>query len=256
MRTLYNSYNGLLGGRVVVSPIPWSPSDEASLIDWFDASDDSTITTAGSTVTEWRSKTASGNILSASTNFPTHDDVLNHVNIGSVSSNRQLSDTAISDGAITQANISLYVVSALSGDGYVFNIDTAGAGVGLCLRRFSSFFRAYFDPTGTTGSIGTSSASYVGNTNAILGAISNGAGASTLAVSFNGTLSAFSGTTTRFTATRYLINRSLVSFLQDTSEIIVMADASSTVYRKIEGYLAWKYGVTLPSGHPYELEAP
>jgi hypothetical protein len=31
---------------------------------------------------------------------------------------------------------------------------------------------------------------------------------------------------------------------------------STTDRQKIEGYLAWKWGVTLPGGHPYASAAP
>jgi hypothetical protein len=31
---------------------------------------------------------------------------------------------------------------------------------------------------------------------------------------------------------------------------------SASDYAKLEGYLAWRYGITLPSGHAYELAAP
>jgi hypothetical protein len=34
------------------------------------------------------------------------------------------------------------------------------------------------------------------------------------------------------------------------------AALSASDYAKLEGYLAWRYGITLPSGHAYELAAP
>jgi hypothetical protein len=45
----------------------------------------------------------------------------------------------------------------------------------------------------------------------------------------------------------------------EIAEIVVLPEAASVAPRqRIEGYLAWKWGLeaNLPSGHPYELAAP
>lgn len=235
----------------------WLPSDEASLIDWFDASHDASVTTAGGNVSSWATRTASGNAMTTASSYPTHSTANDRVDFNTTG---VLIDSSLSAGGAgaTNADLSVYVLCAhdKASNGYIFNLDDGDSNPGFGLRYFSPNFHIYADPSGTTGSMTSSAASYNAGDPLLLGGISNGSGASTLAISRNGTLSSFSGTTTRFTATRYYCNKTASTALDYIKEIVIMGSASSTIYRKIEGYLAWKHGITLPSGHAYETFPP
>ncbi len=250
-------FSGFSGG--ITKPpvtIPWLPSDEgATLIDWYDASVDATVTTAGGNVSSWASRTSSGNALATGATFPTHSQANDRVDFNTTGI---LTDASLASGALTNANVCMYVVFAHDkvSNSYIFNVDDGDANPGFGLRYFSPNFHVYFDPSGTTGSMTSSAAGYTGGTKKMLGGISNGSGATTLAISNDGTVSSFAGTTTRFTATRYYANKTASTALDYISEIIIMASADSTIYRKVEGYLAAKHSITLPSGHPYEFGAP
>jgi hypothetical protein len=78
--------------------------------------------------------------------------------------------------------------------------------------------------------------------------------------SLNGTLSSVATSGTNAASGDFSVGSSLTPsvFLNgDFGEIGVVNGAVSTADRqRIEGYLGWKWGVSLASGHPYELAAP
>ena len=53
-------------------------------------------------------------------------------------------------------------------------------------------------------------------------------------------------------------NRSAQTLAGHTGETIIIEDVSEETRQKMEGYLAWKWGLemNLPSGHPYEFAPP
>ena len=233
----------------------WSPSDSASLVDWYDARDLTSISLSGNNIETWLTKTASGNNLTSGAIKPTYtgDKVV-------FNSAAQLTKTSITTGAVTQGSFAIYAVAAhdLSATSYIFNITDGSAGPGATIRGVTpnSLF-VYVDPAAFTAHP-VPSAGYIPGSNMIFGLISSGVGANTLAGSFNGAMTVATGTTNRFTGTTYIMGRTASSALDSISELIIVNSADTELCRKIEGYLAWRHTMiaALDSSHPYKNRPP
>jgi len=75
-------------------------------------------------------------------------------------------------------------------------------------------------------------------------------------VSSTGSIASMAATTGDMQMLGYTTNT--YGFIGDFAELVVLSNADSTEARKVEGYLAWKWGLQalLPGGHPYASAAP
>lgn len=233
----------------------WSPLKEASLSNWWTGSDFASVTNQNTNVSAWRSQTASGDVLVQGNvaNQPAHSNLLKCVDFQNAS-NKNVNDTSITTGAITSGDHCIFGVfeSDKVNSHWFFNADnTANPGSAIRYWQPTDSFLVYCNDTASTGNIGPSASTYVANTKVLLGLIVSG---TALSASFNGTITA-GGTATPFTATRLIIGRSLLS-LGKVYDVMLFSSASTTIYQKAEGFLAWNHGITLPVGHPYEFARP
>ena len=247
---LITAKSGNSGGGGL-APFEWSPSDVPSLVDWYDATDVNSLTLSGSDVVSWGSKTSSGNTLTSGVIKPTY--LGNRVVFNNAA---QLTKSSISSANLTQNNFSIYAVAAhdLANTAYIFNITDGTAGPGAALRGVSpSDFFVYVDPTSFVAQA-VPSVGYTPGQDMVLGLISSGAGANTLAGSYNGAMTEAIGTTTRFTGTTYVAGRTASSSLDSISEVVIVNSSDINLCRKLEGYLAWKRGLQafLPSDHAFK----
>ena len=233
----------------------WTPANITTAA-WYDASDASTITAAGSAVSQWDDKSGNGIDLTGTASTVTSSigglDVLRFDG-----SSDRLSNTSF---AVNSENLSFF---------YVREVVSAGAHQAFNIGR----------NTNTQGNIREGSN---GGTNRVIGyrypnnlgvSISTGtldprivsyvkAGTNSEEVWLDGTSEGTNGSShTTFTSERIDVGggNSALRANYDFGEIVVVDSALSTDDRQLlEGYLAWKWGLeaSLPSDHTYKTAAP
>ena len=254
--------NGLISAASRVGGAGFVPSDLASCIGWWDASDTGTITLSGSTVTEWDNK-IDGLVLS-NTNTPTYDAVNDEVEFGPLSSSGDSLDNSTTSLVSTNDPNLTYVVLLESPD---ITIGTgisqrfmglglgslASAHVGIGSNGYSWRYNGGAFEVASTVSQDTkyilSFERQTQSTNEIYeNGTSLGSGSMTSAINLN-------------TASRTSIGdpgAGSVNAAVNISEVIILEAVSTDDRQKCEGYIAHKWGQTalLPSGHPYKTVAP
>jgi hypothetical protein len=231
---------------------PWSPTDETSIVAWWDASDSSTITTSGSTVTQIADK--SGNSFTIfGTNTPT-TTTLNGIdaidfNGSFVSGNDRALTASNTNFGITDGNI--IIVGALNIDGVgnerdsIWSIlDNDGTNNDIHLRagNISQFIAAF-----ETDGLGSSGLALSG------GNTRNWAGGPYLGDTIHSAVNMSNST--------FLIhvNRAENRELDGQfAELMIFNSNDQSLAIKAEGYLAHKWSMTslLPSGHLYKNSPP
>jgi hypothetical protein len=230
---------------------------------WLDGSDASTQTVSGTNVTEWRDKSGKGN-HGTTTGGTTTVSTLNSV--------RALSFNATSSfqGVIsnTTATLTSFMVATMSGStaasgrllsvGLPTESDNGGASSSTLLNRLTNTSQVYSTRTGVNTTIFTISLNtpllivtqYTGSQNAIY---------------LNGTQQGNSANVSgNFGYQRYRVgdtagSGSTAKWAGLVGELIIYnASLTSRNRQIIEGYLAWKWGLTanLPSTHPYKNSSP
>ena len=218
---------------------------------WLDAADTTTLTFSGSTVTQWRDKSASRN-NSTSCSATT----------SSINGNTVLTNPVIS-GPITNSGssvVNFFIVGTLaSTGGLYYSMLALNAATVTNYYAAGTLFACYYGGTNPpqfysymNGNLSLSSTGVV-NTPYIFNAFQSGTTGTTF---FNGNSSGAVGTAgNTFTYTNYYIGAvsGAPGWLGNIAEIIVFNTILSTPQRQsIEGYLAQKWGTTssLPPGHP------
>ena len=256
----------------------WTPAQISTSL-WLDASDSSTITLSGSNITQWSDK--SGNARHATTTVR-HPVVLSNAtnNLSAISftsasatkldtsnfsiaPNRQFCTFAVVSGSglISSSNFPRIWVAKMNGDA------TGGGG---------SYQEGYFGGGASNGSAlfiaGASSPlspviTGISITAPVL--ISGRFGTAGLA-SNNISISVNGGTQTTESPRAGPLSTTGIRIGSDTGtstgsswnswmgEIILTLDITSDMSQIIEGYLAWKWGLTanLPANHPYKNTPP
>lgn len=252
--TLYSRYFGSFGTIPGIAGTAWLPNSEATFSDWYSGTDDASLTTANGNVTAWNSSSSSTNVLATATGTPTHSNTLDCVDFGAAA--RSLADTSVGNGALTNGACCFVCVADVSKtiSSFIFNQDIAGANPGMALWYdfATNAFRVYCNSATSGGNISKSATAYTAGTKFLMTVISNGV--TGLSYSWFGTLTS-GGVATPFTSTRLMLGRSLAG-LNKVYDLMSFSTNSTTVYQKAEGFLAWKHGLTLASGHPFEFAAP
>ena len=232
----------------------WTPADTNTLV-WYDASDASTILTNGTSVTDWLDK--SGNLLHLSQINGASQPTLNGSTVKlSGSQWMYTSATNLSRFYGADANkVAVFFVAKYYSGAVILQAASSGNRVG-----FEGSGRFDF-PNDTTGLL-TSWSSTLNNTEfKICAGVADG---TTQAVYLNGSnvasqanaLSMSDVTKPLWLGSRDGGGGSYGTF--DIQEIVFLNSAAPEVREKMEGYLAWKWGLVdgLPSDHPYKQKAP
>jgi len=242
----------------------WNPSMISTVL-WLDANDSATITQSSGAVSQWNDKSGNGRNFTQSTsaNRPTYASTgLNNKPTLEFGADDFMELTS---GLISQLYTIVCVANAssLSTNSVLFaGGSKVNSNPRQQLDRDNTTLRVINRNDGgtiTDATQGTiTSAAY----------IQTGTQSSTLAgVSLNGntltTAAAVTGTTsiTVYTIGALFPGSSTAGAFHngDISEIVYVAGEPSTSTRqRIEGYLAWKWGLTsnLPAGHPYKTIGP
>jgi hypothetical protein len=265
-----NQYiGGIIGASPLGAPALWSPTQLTTIDLWVDASDSSTVTTSGSSVTSWAdkgssSKTATGNggptlVSSAQNNLDviSFDGSNDYFSLSaSITADETLSAYIVFNADVgTSGNRYLIDESGNSSYGGAISMRTLDTDTTRCWTQDA--FRA---ATAANNSITRGSWS-------LISCHDQGSGFTTTSRTFKpgSTLTTTTGATgtqsSRSAANPRIGHSALLGgyFAGDIAEIIVVPDVSSVAERdRIEGYLAHKWGIedVLDSGHTYKSAAP
>jgi len=240
----------------------WTPADLTGLALWLDADDASTITLNGSDVSQWDDKSGGGNNASQATaafqpayvassisgksalEFDGSDDTL--LTSFTIPDNHTVFYIARSDGQTGTGSLLRPVWSSQGGDPTL-----VGSGATRDPTLQLDFYILSTRITSVANSFLDNETLLAGSTydGVALSGFKNGSPYSTpLAVSPSGFSSATIGGDTADVTRR---------FHGAIGEIVMLDDAiSPTDRQKLEGYLAWKWGLAenLPLDHPYRVD--
>ena len=244
----------------------WTPTQISTSL-WLDASDASTITLNATTVSQWNDKSGNGrNVSQANSSLqPLYTlNGLNGLNIADFDgADDVLNGLAISN-FVTNNSYSAFVVGLArtiatnDGDGYANEAFCGDAGGYIAMYlRSSNLIGAY----NWDGANKVATNAYTPNT-VVIGYSELSSGS--IRIRTNGgseTATVSSNTASLAGAIQIGRNFNSNTFCLDgkIAEVIFTNAALSTTNRQlIEGYLAWKWGLTssLPNDHPYKNAAP
>jgi hypothetical protein len=245
-------------GEFLATTGTWTPAQITTAL-WLDAADASTITLNGSTVSQWNDKSGNSRNFSQATagNQPVYStSALNGKNVINFVSSDSLTRAAIPFNDL--GNNSLYVVGNNTG-GNSFNVTVIISRAATRTRNMlfgngSSYWGVY---------TASSPVGFVGATYKICEIIADQATNAFLYYQ-DGTSQGSAGTVNSDTVfgdnNCYLGNDQYGSSLIGNIAEVIFCDEKNTDSdrQKIEGYLAWKWGLqaSLPNNHPYKSSAP
>jgi hypothetical protein len=231
---------------------------------WLDAADSTTLTIAGTNVTRWNDKSGRGN-NGTTTGGTTTVSTLNSVQALLFNGTNAFEGTSITN---TTATVTAFMVATMSGatgsNGRLLSCalpsesDNAGNSSVTLLNRLVTGSQVY----STSRGVNTSFVSISTNTPFVM--VTQYTGTQSF-IFLNGTQQGNASTvTTGFGYTRYRVGNTAGSggnaFWGGLVGEIIIYNSSLTTSRRqiIEGYLAWKWGLTanLPATHPYKNIPP
>jgi len=254
----------------------WNPSQlGADLALWLDAADADTITLNGSDVSQWDDKSGNGRNVSQATAAQQPTFVSNGLNGKPTISFDGTNDILLNQnaGSVGVTNISMFMVTR-----YVAGVGSNDIPMGIGQTNQTGAVRVFYRASGgnTQGFAGwardvlTSSLSTdIGGVHHIFEVVQPNS--TTVNLFRDGTAGTGNPYTISFGGTVPVnFNGFSIGSLQgasvgtyysniQTSEVIISYTALSTTDRqKIEGYLAWKWGLVanLPVSHPYKTYPP
>lgn len=242
----------------IASP-QWRPSNEAAVVGWYDFSDNSSLTLDGSNLIQ-EAEDKSGAGYTASQPTPSARAALATINGLQAADFSAGAGLKIANGwqPAAQNSIILAIIGNTAGNGRIINCVDATNKTNFAIRWSTNGNSALYihDPAaGGKWRKGPASGA------AIVGGYRSGTATRT---GFNGTYSAKFTAGTAATLTGWNIGShdgdGSNAFEAPIGEIVVVlgADANTTTRRKIEGYLAHKWGLAdaLDAAHPYKSAAP
>jgi hypothetical protein len=237
----------------------WTPAlIPTGMQGWFDGADSGTLTFSGSNLTQWTDKSPTANHATPHTTGPT----LTSVNsLGSLNFNAQGLKTT---SAVSLGDFTVFAVFTPDASGnYERLIDhdftngfwlgrdastaTWGGGIRLAISPYGYFVSL---ANGSCHQVMMQRSGTTENVSGNGGAVSTSIGCTGTATTSNviGIASAFNDATPTDR-----LNSDTISEILIWSNVLSAGDQS-----KVEGYLAWKWGIqaSLPIGHPYKSAAP
>jgi autotransporter-associated beta strand protein len=242
----------------------WTPSD-ITTVAWYDAADTNTVLSSGSAVTNWLDK--SGNNLhlkqTSAALQPATGATINSLN--AINFTDDIMTTASNPFGATVSNA--FVIA-------VHKVDTVANGTFFSLtgnpasnnNRWQSHApysggTLYFDCGGAAAPNRISTAYGVTAGSSALVSFYCSTAANVQQVYKNGTLLVSDSSGHAVTSSGNIFVGGVGTSYQDTTLgefIIINGTVDATTRQKLEGYLAWKWGLqgNLPAGHPYKASAP
>ena len=243
----------------------WTPKEISTSL-WLDAADASTITLNSTTVSQWNDKSGNARNFSQATagNQPAYQT-------SGINSKPSVEFTGSNENFMTASS----VLSSSSTAGSIFWVQTTEADPGTNNNNLGSLITSSWGSSSsdnhipwTDGNIYfagfSTSRSNVGNPSVSLTApriLSHHSTNGSVAFYIDGTsfFTSASNTFANPSSSKRIGGVTLYRFTGQVAELIVLSNIPTTTERQlIEGYLAWKWGLTssLPNDHPYKNIAP
>jgi hypothetical protein len=239
----------------------YSPKSIANLTLWLDAADSSTLTFSGTSVTQWKDKSGAGNDGTATGTITT--TTINKLTAlvwsGSASTyfsgnltNTGTTLTAFSVFLMNSSSYSVARILSLSKTGFNDYNNTAYT---AAIERANTSFNAFRNNTSLSGAVATFGA---------VGVVCSRFDGTNHTFYYNGTAQTSVASSGNFGYANYEVGgsfgeESLVPLNGTIAEVIHYTSSLSVEQiQKIEGSLAWKWGIqgNLPSSHPYKNIPP
>jgi len=241
------------------APELWTPA-EITTTAWYDASDNTTITTVGSVVSRWDDKSGSGsNISQSSGGARPSQSTINGRNAINSFQGDYLETTSLSY-TLTTGALAIGVQRWDDGNyADMWNVSNTANSDLLNMRGDvsgpSDALTCVSKVDGGQDNFTTSAMDIHIN---FIGCLTWDTSNSYLYIDGQQTNTAASGAgpfTVNDLRVGYVSNSNLDS---SVGELIILEDASTVTRQKLEGYLAWKWSLeaNLPSGHPYKSAPP
>lgn len=252
-------------GRGAVRSSLWTPQSASNVALWLDADDPDTILRTAGAITSWTNKRGTGSAATPSASPPTVTANSQNGRPGISFGGTYFTGTITLSGGSFSAFAVMTMNSGSGGTGRFLSLantgatDNAATGAPVIRRNGAgtqtvAFF--YGGAAKTTNNITYDSAFLIGHV------VSSG----TISTRLAGDTESTSAASVSLTVARYALGVDLsaagvgsTAWTGKIYELIIMSAAASTVDRQnIEGYLAWKWGLTssLPTDHPYKSAAP
>ena len=241
----------------------WTPAQLSSLIGWWDASDEGSITDSGGDVSQWNDLSGNGfHVTSTATFEPvTGSRTQNSMNVLGFATGDSLYNSAIT--LPSSGDASFYQVSTIDGVGgssfaSLFATDASDNDF-----QFASASTTQFNGqvTRTGANISLTGGPFVGPS--IYNVEWDWTGDGTVSAFVDGTdrgSEPYISTKLQTTQEWYIFaNRAGNAFIDGmVAETIIIEDCTDHCRQKVEGYLAHKWGIVsgLPSDHPYKSYSP
>ena len=238
------------GGGGDPQPTLWTPLGMTGLQRWYDAAEDSSITSSGGKVSQWLDKSGNNRHATQATaaNQPTYfsSDAFGRKSIGNTTA---------------AGLLGLDCPPATFKEVYL--VGFYGTGQETVFAESASFFTGNENASNARRIVGNTTAnSLVSTGNFTTVVFKNGGLTTTPVLPLPPSILRFVGAATSTSQTTYLLYSSLSSgrsFRGAFSEVLFFAaDLDATNRQKVEGYLAHKWALAgnLPADHPYKSAAP
>ena len=225
----------------------WTP-DLIATVAWFDASDTSTITESGGAVSQWDDKSGNENHATqpSSGSQPSYDSTSNSIT-GSFSKKMSLP----TDMYLGKTSGSLCFVGKQIGPGAGWGkVSSAGSDT-LSPLSFGSV-DYFYDSFLSGGLLNSTATSGMNQVQTLQSRVHTG----TTMEMYSDGVNIMDSASTLDASTLYaqLFGQRIADYT--LYEVVFLPDADVSNRQRVEGYLAHKWGTTLPAGHPYENAAP
>lgn len=244
----------------------WEPNQLANLFAWYDASDSSTITQSGGSVSQWDDKKGSADLVqtTGADQPTTNANTINSLNVIDMDGDHMIAPMSISDTDFSAFFVCEKIGTPTSGDAAMTFYDSALANDSSTVATALVGYLPNDTQLKTDRAAVTLTETHPGvGVPYLYGAVFDG---TNLLISLNGSTQT-TGSTGTFTIDNLLLNGRWGSVgpapfafgRRRYGEMVVVSNGLSTSDRqKVEGYLAWKWGLQrdLPREHPYRSGPP
>jgi len=250
-----------MGNRLRLSKL-WSPS-EITTLGWWDADDAGTITESGGFVSQWDDKSGNDDhMVQATAADQPQTGVhtlggLNTISAYDLATGGTFMNAPVTCGADFMFFCAMNLYDGVFSQGPFQLPQSSGTDRwGLRFYRNNNLTLTAYSNAGADLALTT----ITGTDNPMIwGGVFDGTGAGTKEVFIDGTSEGSNAYTSTDTTTVQLFrNADQTADTRIGEVVIVPTDVSTATRQRLEGYLAWKWGLegSLPLGHPYKNAAP
>ena len=244
----------------------FNPKTVSGISLWLDAADSSSITTSGSTITQWRDKSGSGYIgtSTAGRNLTYAASIQNGLNVAQTATGQTLILSNVNLGPTISVFLLCYPLNQSSGTPFLEHGPNVNTNPGFFIHTQNA---SQIGMSNTSGSSSTGAyPNYtLANTWQLLEMVNPDPNASNqfsfyLNATFKFSITSITGS--NITQSLYLNGRNntdTLSYPSYVGELLIYSSAlTNTTRQQVEGYLSWKWGIqsTLPSNHAYKNAPP